>query len=64
MIIGAIVGLSALEVNIGPLLAIVGAVSFAIAFALQSTLSNFASGLMIEIKNPKWQKVIMRIYSM
>jgi small conductance mechanosensitive channel len=52
MIIGIIVGLSALEVNIGPLLAVVGAVSFAIAFALQSTLSNFASGLMIMFYKP------------
>ena len=51
-IIGVIVGLSALEVNIGPLLAVVGAAGFAIAFALQSTLSNFASGLMIMFYKP------------
>jgi small conductance mechanosensitive channel len=52
LIIGVIVGLSALEVNIGPLLAVVGAAGFAIAFALQSTLSNFASGLMIMFYKP------------
>ena len=52
VIIGIIVGLSALEVNIGPLLAVVGAASFAIAFALQGTLSNFASGLMIMFYKP------------
>jgi small conductance mechanosensitive channel len=52
LIIGIMVGLSALEVNIGPLLAVVGAVSFAVAFALQGTLSNFASGLMIMFYKP------------
>jgi small conductance mechanosensitive channel len=52
VIIGIIVGLSALEVNIGPLLAVVGAASFAVAFALQGTLSNFASGLMIMFYKP------------
>ena len=51
-IIGIIVGLSAMEINIGPLLAVVGATGFAIAFALQSTLSNFASGLMIMFYKP------------
>jgi len=51
-IIGIIVGLSAMEINIGPLLAVVGATGFAIAFALQGTLSNFASGLMIMLYKP------------
>jgi small conductance mechanosensitive channel len=52
VIIGVIVGLSAMEINIGPLLAVVGAAGFAIAFALQGTLSNFASGLMIMFYKP------------
>jgi len=52
MFIGVIVGLTALEVNMGPLLAIIGAAGFVIAFALQSTLSNFASGLMIMLYRP------------
>ena len=52
VIIGIIVGLSAMEINIGPLLAVVGAAGFAIAFALQGTLSNFASGLMIMFYKP------------
>lgn len=52
MIIGIIVGLSALEVSIGPLLAVVGAAGFVVAFALQSTLSNFASGIMIMLYRP------------
>ncbi|NOQ13885.1 MAG: mechanosensitive ion channel [Methyloprofundus sp.] len=52
MTIGIILGLSALEVDIGPLLAVIGAAGFVVAFALQSTLSNFASGIMIMIYRP------------
>ena len=52
MIIGIIVGLSALEVDIGPLLAVIGAAGFVVAFALQNTLSNFASGIMIMFYRP------------
>jgi small conductance mechanosensitive channel len=39
-------------VSIGPLLAVVGAAGFVIAFALQDTLGNFASGLMILFFRP------------
>jgi small conductance mechanosensitive channel len=52
MLIGLIVALAALEVNIGPLLAAVGAAGFIMAFALQNTLSNFASGLLILAYRP------------
>jgi small conductance mechanosensitive channel len=52
MIVGLIMALAALEVSIGPLLAIVGAVGFVIAFALQDSLGNFASGLMILFFRP------------
>ncbi len=52
MVIGLIVALAALEVNISPLLAAVGAAGFVIAFALQGTLSNFASGLLILAYRP------------
>ncbi len=52
MIIGVIVALAALEVNIAPLLAAVGAAGFVVGFALQDTLSNFASGLLILAYNP------------
>ena len=52
MAIGIIIGLAALEVNIGPLLAIIGAAGFVVAFALQDTLSNFASGIMIMFYRP------------
>jgi small conductance mechanosensitive channel len=52
LIIGVIWALSALEVSIGPLLALVGAAGFILAFAMQDSLSNFASGLMILFFRP------------
>lgn len=50
--IGILVGLSALEVSIAPLLAALGASSFVLAFALQETLGNFACGFMILLYRP------------
>jgi hypothetical protein len=50
--IGLIMALGALEVSVGPLLAVVGAAGFAVAFALQDSLSNFANGLMILFFRP------------
>ncbi len=52
MVIGLIVALAALEVNVTPLLAAIGAMGFVIGFALQDTLSNFASGLLILAYRP------------
>jgi len=52
LFIGFFVGLSALEINIGPVLAIIGAAGFVIAFALQNSLSNFASGILMLIYRP------------
>ncbi len=52
LFIGLIIGLAALEVNIGPVLALIGAAGFVVAFALQNTLSNFASGIMIMLYKP------------
>ena len=52
LLIGAIVAVTMLEVNVGPLLAVIGAAGFVIGFALQGTLSNFASGLMILAYRP------------
>ncbi len=52
MIIGLVIALAALEVNITPLLAAMGAAGFVIGFALQGTLSNFASGLLILAYRP------------
>jgi len=49
---GFLLGLSALEINLAPLLAVIGAAGFVVAFALQGTLSNFASGLLIMIFKP------------
>jgi small conductance mechanosensitive channel len=50
--IGFLAGLSALGINIGPLLAMIGAAGFVVGFALQGTLSNFASGIMILAYRP------------
>lgn len=52
MAIGALMALNTLGVQIAPLLAALGAGSFILAFALQETLGNFASGLMIMIYRP------------
>ena len=52
MLLGTLIALTALGINIGPLLAAVGATGFIIGFALQGTLSNFASGLMILLNHP------------
>ena len=52
IIVGFLLGLAALEINVAPLVAIIGATGFVIAFALQNTLSNFASGLMIMLYKP------------
>ena len=48
-LVGFVVALSMLEVNIGPLLAAIGAAGFILGFALQGTLSNFEAGIMILI---------------
>lgn len=50
--IGILIGLAALEINIGPLLAVIGAAGFVIAFALQNSLGNFASGILIMMFKP------------
>jgi small conductance mechanosensitive channel len=51
-VVGFVVALSMLEVNVGPLLAAIGAAGFIMGFALQGTLSNFAAGIMILIYRP------------
>ncbi len=50
--IGILIGLAALEINVGPLLAVIGAAGFVIAFALQDSLGNFASGILIMVFRP------------
>ena len=50
--LGTLIGLSQLGISLGPLLAGLGIAGFVIGFALQDTLSNFASGLMILFYRP------------
>ena len=50
--LGILGGLSALEINLAPILAVIGAAGFVVAFALQGTLSNLASGLLIMVNKP------------
>lgn len=52
MLIGVAIALTALEIDITPILAAIGAAGFIVGFALQGTLSNFASGLMILLNRP------------
>lgn len=52
MLLGLLIALSQLGIQIAPLLAGVGVAGFIVGFALQETLSNFASGLMILIYHP------------
>ncbi len=52
MLIGLAIALTALEIDITPILAAIGAAGFIVGFALQGTLSNFASGLMILVNRP------------
>lgn len=52
MLLGFAVSLTALEVDITPILATIGATGLVVGLALQGTLSNFASGLMILINRP------------
>lgn len=51
-VIGVVVALSMLGINIGPLVAGIGAIGFIVGFALQGTLGNFAAGLMILTHRP------------
>jgi small conductance mechanosensitive channel len=52
MLAGLIVAIAQLGIEIGPLLAGLGIAGFVVGFALQDTLSNFASGLMILVYRP------------
>lgn len=51
-IMGILVALSQVGVSVGPLLAGLGVAGFVIGFALQDTLSNFASGALILLYRP------------
>jgi small conductance mechanosensitive channel len=52
MVVGTLTVLSWLGVRMTPILTLLGGLSFVAAFAMQSTLSNFAAGLMIMIYRP------------
>ncbi len=52
VVVGVLLALTALEVSLGPVLALLGGASFILAFALQSNLGNLASGLMLMINRP------------
>jgi small conductance mechanosensitive channel len=52
MLFGLLVALSQLGISLGPLLAGLGVAGFIIGFALQDTLANFASGMMILLYRP------------
>ena len=52
MLVGLIIAIAQLGIEIGPLLAGLGIAGFVVGFALQDTLSNFASGLMILVYRP------------
>ena len=52
LLLGILIALSELGVSVGPVLAGLGIAGIIIGFALQDTLSNFASGMMILIYRP------------
>ena len=52
IIFGVLIAISQLGISLGPLLAGLGIAGFIIGFALQDTLSNFASGIMILLYRP------------
>lgn len=52
LVIGFIISVTFIEINVGPVLALIGAAGLVVGLALQSTLSNFASGMLILIYRP------------
>lgn len=52
LVIGFIVALGTIGINVGAALALIGGGAFILAFALQDSLSNFASGLMLLLYRP------------
>jgi small conductance mechanosensitive channel len=52
MLVGILIALSQIGISLGPMLAGLGVVGFIVGFALQDTLANFASGIMILFYRP------------
>lgn len=51
-VVGVMLSLATLGVPLGPLMALVGGGGFILGFALQETLGNFASGMLIMVYRP------------
>ena len=52
IVVGLSLVLSVLGIDITPIFALIGGVSFILAFAMQETIANFFSGLMIMLNKP------------
>ena len=52
LLIGILIAVSQIGISVGPVLAGLGIAGFIVGFALQDTLSNFASGMMILFYRP------------
>jgi small conductance mechanosensitive channel len=52
LLLGLLFGLAQLGISVGPLLAGLGIAGFIVGFALQDTLGNFASGMLILLYRP------------
>jgi small conductance mechanosensitive channel len=52
LFVGLLVAVSAMGIPVGPLLAVITAAGFVVGLALQGTLSNFASGLLLLFYRP------------
>jgi small conductance mechanosensitive channel len=52
LLIGILIAVSQMGISLAPVLAGIGVIGFIVGFALQDTLSNFASGIMILIYRP------------
>jgi small conductance mechanosensitive channel len=52
LLIGLLMAVSSMGIEVGPIMAAMGGGAFIIGFAMQETLGNFASGLMIMVYRP------------
>ncbi len=52
LLLGILFGLAQLDISVGPMLAGLGIAGFIVGFALQDTLGNFASGMLILMYRP------------
>jgi small conductance mechanosensitive channel len=52
LVLGLLIALSAMGVPVGPVVGVLTAAGFVVGFALQGTLSNFASGLLMLVYRP------------